>query len=113
MRKARAHADLIGAIQTVARDEVYLDPSGTKLLLRGYRDAEERAGKPLDNLSQQERELVRLVAEGYTSKEIGKKLFLSPHIVDSYRSQLMQKLGLSHRSELVQFALRSTLLGAE
>jgi DNA-binding CsgD family transcriptional regulator len=54
--------------------------------------------------------VLRLIAEGFTSKEIGKRLYLSPHTVDSYRSQVMQKLGLSHRSELVKYALRTGLL---
>jgi DNA-binding NarL/FixJ family response regulator len=108
--KMHAHQILADAIQTVARDEVYLYPHTAKLLLRGFRDAEQRAAEPLERLTAQERELLRLVAEGYSSKEIGRKLFLARSTVDTYRSQLMQKLGLSHRSELVKFALRAGLL---
>jgi PAS domain S-box-containing protein len=111
--KTRAHDTLVRAIETVARGEVYLHPSAAKLLLRGYRNAEQRANEPLERLSAQELALIRLVAEGYNSKEIGKKLFLARSTVDTYRSQLMQKLGLSHRSELVKFALRAGMLGGE
>jgi two-component system response regulator NreC len=54
--------------------------------------------------------VLALTAEGYSSGEIGKKLFLSPKTVDTYRARLMQKLGLSHRAELVRLALNSGLL---
>ena len=54
--------------------------------------------------------MLGLTAEGYSSGEIGKKLYLSPKTVDTYRARLMQKLGLSHRSELVRLALDTGLL---
>ena len=89
--------------------DVYV--SATKLLLRGYRMAEEKGeASPLEELSEREREVLALTAEGYSSSEIGKKLFISPKTVDTYRSRLTQKLGLSHRSDLVRFALRTGVL---
>jgi DNA-binding NarL/FixJ family response regulator len=54
--------------------------------------------------------LIRLLAEGYSSKEIGDKLHLARSTVDSYRSELMQRLALDHRSELVKLALRTGML---
>ena len=54
-----------------------------------------------------------LAAEGFTSTEIGKKLFLSPKTIDTYRSRLMRQLGLSHRSDLTHFALKAGLLKPE
>ncbi len=54
--------------------------------------------------------MLALTAEGYSSREIGKKLFISGKTVDTYRSRIMQKLGLNHRSELVRFALKVGLL---
>ncbi len=54
--------------------------------------------------------MLALTAEGFSSTEIGKKLFISPKTVDTYRSRIMEKLGLNHRSELVRFALRVGLL---
>ncbi|HEV2146081.1 MAG TPA: DNA-binding response regulator [Longimicrobiaceae bacterium] len=62
---------------------------------------------------EREREVLQLTAEGYGSGEIGKKLFLSPKTVDTYRSRLMQKLGLTHRAELVRFALETGVLKAK
>jgi len=109
--KTSADEDLVRAIRTVARDEVFLYPSAAKLLLHGYRTTEEES--PLDPLSDREREVLGYTAEGYSSSEIGRKLFISPKTVDTYRSRIMQKLGLHHRSELVRFALRTGLLKAE
>jgi DNA-binding NarL/FixJ family response regulator len=111
VRKTNADEDLIAAIRTVARNEVFLYPSATKLLLQGFRQAEEEGiASPLEELSEREREVLTFTAEGYSSSEIGRKLFLSPKTVDTYRSRLMQKLGLSHRSELVRFALETGVL---
>jgi DNA-binding NarL/FixJ family response regulator len=114
VHKTNADEDLINAIRTVARGEVFLYPKATKLLLRGYKMAEERGeASPLEELSDREREVLTLTAEGYSSTEIGKKLFLSPKTVDTYRARLMQKLGFSHRSELIRFALQTGLLKKE
>jgi DNA-binding NarL/FixJ family response regulator len=114
VQKTSADKDLILAVRTVARDEVFLYPSATRLLLRGYKTAGERgADDPLHELSEREREVLKLTAEGYGSGEIGKKLFLSPKTVDTYRSRLMQKLGLTHRAELVRFALETGVLKAK
>lgn len=111
VHKSSADRDLIQAIRTVARDEVFLYPRSAKLLLLGYKKAEEKGeASPLEELSPREREVLGLAAEGFTSAEIGKKLFLSPKTVDTYRARLMQKLGMSHRSELVHFALKTGLL---
>ncbi len=57
--------------------------------------------------------MLALTAEGYSSAETGRKLFLSPKTVDTYRSRLMHKLGLGHRAELVRFALRTGVLRAD
>lgn len=112
--KRRADEDLIEAIRKVAGGEVFLYPSGTALLLRGYKQAAEPdEPDPLDVLSEREREVLALTAEGYSAAEAGKKLYLSPHTVETYRSRLMKKLGLTHRSELVRFAIRTGLLTAD
>jgi two-component system response regulator NreC len=111
VHKSGAEDDVIEAIRTVARDEVFLYPHAAKLLLQGYRRAEEKGdASPLEELSDREREVLSLAAEGFSSAEIGKKLFLSPKTVDTYRYRLMRKLGISHRSELVRFALSTGLL---
>jgi DNA-binding NarL/FixJ family response regulator len=111
VQKTSADEDLINAIHTVARDEVFLYPRAAKLLLQGFKRAEERGeANPLEELSDREREVLALTAEGFSSAEIGKKLFLSPKTIDTYRARLMQKLGLTHRSELVRLALKTGLL---
>jgi DNA-binding NarL/FixJ family response regulator len=111
LTKTSADTDLIEAIKVVARGEVFLPPKATRLLLQQYRSAEtnqDTAG--LHELSSREQEVLALTAEGFSSREIGKKLFISPKTVDTYRARIMDKLGLNHRSELVRFALRVGLL---
>ena len=114
VRKTSADEDLINAIRMVSHGEVFLYPSATKLLLKGYRMAEESGeANPLEELSEREREVLALTAEGFSSSEVGKKLFLSPKTVDTYRARLMHKLGLTHRSELVRLALKTGMLKAD
>ena len=110
LTKTSADNDLIEAIKVVARGEVYLPPKATTLLLQRYKASEADEGASLHDLSTREQEVLALTAEGYSSREIGKKLFISPKTVDTYRSRIMDKLGLNHRSELVRFALRVGLL---
>jgi two-component system response regulator NreC len=115
VRKSSAHTDLLDAIRTVARGEVFLDPAATKTLLRGYL-GRVRSGEESDLgelLSEREREVVRLTAEGYTAQQAAEILALSPKTVETYRHRAMQKLGLTNRAELVHYALRAGLLAAE
>ncbi len=115
VRKSSAHTDLLDAIRTVARGEVFLDPSATKTLLRGYL-GRVHSGDELDLgeiLSEREREVVKLTAEGYTAQQCGDILSLSPKTIETYRHRAMQKLGLTNRAELVRYALRAGLLGAD
>jgi two-component system, NarL family, response regulator NreC len=112
VRKSSAHTDLLDAIHTVARGDVFLEPGAAKMLLRGYLERA-KAGRETDireTLSDREREVARLTAEGFSAHEIGSQLFLSPKTVETYRQRVMQKLGLQHRSELVRYALRAGLL---
>jgi two-component system, NarL family, response regulator NreC len=112
--KSSADEELIEAIRTVARGDVFLYPSGAKLLLRGLKQkAEPGEEDPLGRLTDREREVLAYTVEGFSSSEIGKKLFISPKTVDTYRARIMEKLNLHHRSELVRFALQKGLLKAE
>ncbi|MEX1257589.1 MAG: response regulator transcription factor [Gemmatimonadota bacterium] len=110
LTKARADRDLLEAIRTVARGEVYLPAQAATLLLREMRNSGGADQPGLSELSPREREVLALTAEGYSSSEIGKKLFISSKTVDTYRARIMEKLGLNHRSELVRFALKVGLL---
>jgi DNA-binding NarL/FixJ family response regulator len=115
VRKSSAHTDLLDAIRTVARGEVFLDPAATKTLLRGYL-GRVKSGEELDLgevLSEREREVVKLTAEGYTAQQAADILSLSPKTVETYRHRAMQKLGLANRAELVHYALRAGLLAEE
>lgn len=112
VRKSSAHTDLLDAIRTVHRGEVFLDPAATKTLLRGYL-GRMQTGDEMDIgeiLSDREREVVKLTAEGYTALQGAEMLSLSPKTVETYRHRAMQKLGLSNRAELVRYALRAGLL---
>ena len=114
VNKRGADEELIEALRTVARGDVFLYPNAAKLLLQGFRGKGERGEEdPLEKLTEREREVLGFTAEGFSSAEIGKKLFISPKTVDTYRSRIMEKLGLHHRSELVRFALQQGLLKAD
>jgi DNA-binding NarL/FixJ family response regulator len=114
VRKTSADQDLIRAIRALSRDEVFLYPAAAKILLQGYRVKQETHGPdPLEKLTQRERDVMAMTAEGFSSTEIGSKLFISPKTVDTYRSRIMEKLSLHHRSELVRFALKNGLLKAQ
>ncbi len=115
VRKSSAHTDLLNAIRTVARGEVFLDPAATKTLLRGYL-GRVKTGEELDLgevLSERERAVVKLTAEGHTAQQAADILSLSPKTIETYRHRAMQKLGLTNRAELVRYALRAGLLGDE
>lgn len=112
--KASADTELMEAIRTVYRGEAFLYPSATALLLKDYRgrieaDEDDRFA----DLSEREREVLALTAAGYTNQEIADKLVISAKTVDTYRSRIMEKLNLHHRSELVKVALRHGLLSAQ
>lgn len=105
-------ADLITAVRTVHRGEVFLYPSMAKKLVSDYlvrvQSGEERAS--YDGLTDREREVLRLVAEGHTTAEIAEALHLSPHTVQSHRRAIMDKLNLHDRVELVKYAIRRGLI---
>ena len=113
VNKRSADEELIEAIRTVARGDVFLYPDAAKLLLQGFRGKPTDEEDPLTRLSERELEVLGFTAEGFSAAEIGKKLSISPKTVDTYRSRIMEKLGLHHRSELVRFALQQGLLKAE
>lgn len=113
VNKRSADEELIEAIRTVARGDVFLYPEAAKLLLQGFRGKPADEDDPLTRLSERELEVLGFTAEGFSAAEIGRKLSISPKTVDTYRSRIMEKLGLHHRSELVRFALQQGLLKAD
>ncbi len=110
--KAAETNEVIAAIRSVARGEVFLHPSMVKQLLSDYLSRVKEAEDP-DHpwLTTREKEILHLLAEGYSNNEIAEKLVISPSTVHTHRSNLMQKLNLNSRHELIQFARRRGLLG--
>jgi two-component system, NarL family, response regulator NreC len=111
--KSAADRDLVDAVRTVARGEVYVRPQAAPVLARDVRRKDERASERarFERLTDRERDVLRLTAEGYTAPEIGERLFISPKTVDTYKQRINEKLGLAHRSDYVKLALRLGLLG--
>jgi DNA-binding NarL/FixJ family response regulator len=101
--KENAGRTIIDAVRAVHRGKRYLCERAADVLAE---HAARRSGpNPLDDLSTREREILQLVAEGCTSAEIAGKLSLSPKTVDSYRSRLMEKLGIHDVAGLVKFSI--------
>lgn len=108
--KSADTGELINAVRVVARGEVYLYPTMARQLVQDYVS---RVGGSFESevpLSPREREVMRLLAEGYSNKEIAEKLVVSPSTVHTHRSNLMSKLGLSSRRELIRYARKYGLL---
>ncbi|MBZ0309632.1 MAG: FAD-dependent oxidoreductase, partial [Anaerolineae bacterium] len=108
--KSAADVELIEAIRQVYRGEPYYYGDAMQLLLEYHRHNTNDAEDRLSALSEREYQVLVLTVKGYSSREIGVQLFISAKTVDTYRQRLMQKLGLSHRSDLVQYALHNGLL---
>lgn len=109
--KNAADTDLMSGIRAVAAGGVFLSASAARHLVSAQDEhAQDGTGFGADPLSEREREVLRLTAEGYTNQEIGAKLYLSPKTVDTYRARITGKLDLHHRSELIRYALRQGLL---
>lgn len=109
--KAAETDELIRAIRVVARGETFLFPTMAKKLVEDYvsRFGEvEAPGQP--SLTPREKEILRLVAKGYSNKEIAERLVLSPSTIHSHRTNMMKKLNLSTLRELVQYAGERGLL---
>lgn len=102
--KDRADTDLPEAVRAAARDEEYLSPSVAARLAALHRSLTN------DNLTVREVEVLRLIALGYTTVEIARKLHLSPRTIETHRGHIHSKLGVRTRAELVRYALRRGLL---
>ncbi len=107
--------ELLSAIRTVYRGNVYLYPTVTKKLLADYlgRVDNGQDRERYDGLTEREREVLRLIAQGMTSAEIARLLFLSPHTVQTHREHIMEKLDLHRKAELIKYAIRKGLVDAD
>ncbi len=98
--------ELLSAVRSVARGDGYISPAVSGTLLDNF----QKTGNPADSLSPREREVLLLIAEGKTNKEIATKLNLSVYTVDSHRGKIMEKLNLHSTGELVRFAMKNGLV---
>lgn len=112
--KRAAPEELLTAIRAAASGEVYLYPSLAKLLVKDYlnqeRPAEEKIN--LDGLTEREREVLTFLAEGASNDEIAVSLVISPKTVERHRENIMHKLNLHSRAELVRYAIRKGIIKA-
>ena len=102
--KGAAETELVAAIRTILRGDLYVDPSMLRKLLPegGTRPAEERGSAV--PLTPREAEVLRLIVQGYTNRQIGEELSISVRTAESHRANLSEKLGLHSRVELVRYA---------
>jgi DNA-binding NarL/FixJ family response regulator len=105
--KESAGREIIEAIRIVLGGRRYLSPKVAEIVAEGL--SMRSAVRPIESLSKREREIFKLVADGYSSAEIGKMLYLSSKTVDSYRSRMMQKLQVSDVTGLVKLAIQHGL----
>jgi two-component system response regulator NreC len=115
--KRSADTRLIDAIDTVRKGQVYIDPAMGFRVMQGILDPEEAAAEKKeahpDSLSLRERQVLTLLAHGYTNREAAERLGLSMRSVETYRSRMADKLGFQNRVDLVRYALDQGLLGGE
>lgn len=112
--KESAGREVMEAVQAVYGGEMYFSRPITHTLINDYVQARVDAQTDsLESLSLRENEILCLVAEGKTSAEIGNSLHLSPKTVESYRSRMMQKLGISDMPELIKFAIKHGLISLD
>ena len=107
--KSAAHEDLIRACRAAMRGEPFLYPKGIAALVRGFLEGD-GAIAPQDPLSSRESEVVKLIAEGLTGREIGDVLHISDRTVERHRSNVLAKLGLRDRVALTRYAIRRGLV---
>ncbi len=105
--KSQADTDLLSAIRSVERGEPFLSPTAQQALIR---DVLERGAETESELTPREEEIVKLVAEANTSREIAEMLHLSEKTVENHRANAMKKLGMRDRVELVRYAIRQGLI---
>jgi len=106
--KTAAHSDLVAACRATLRGEPFIYPKAVSALIRQY--LEGRNGTPEDPLTGREAEVVKLIAEGMTGRQIADILGISEHTVERHRANVLEKLGLRDRVALTRYAIRRGLI---
>lgn len=114
MVKESAASNLIKGLDTVARGELFLDDALSQevvfKLLQAKGSTEEERQDPYSTLTSREQEVMRMLAEGLTTKDVAAKLYISPKTVENHRTNLMKKLGLQSTVELIRYSARLGLI---
>ncbi len=110
--KEGAVEELVSAIRSIHQDKSFLSPTISKTLIDAYlRKAETgKTETPFDLLTDREREVLQLIAEGYTNREVAKALFISVKTVEAHRAHIMQKLNIHEVAKLVKYAIQKGLV---
>jgi two-component system, NarL family, response regulator NreC len=108
--KRAAPDDLVSAIRTVSQGQVFLYPSLAKLLVKDFLQRADGEKTAVEALTPREREVLICIGEGYTNREIGEALTISVKTVDRHRENIMRKLNLQSRVELVRYALEKGII---
>ena len=111
--KSATAAELQAALQTVARGEIYLSPAVSKQVVKGFVDGTAPDASPLDALTTRQREILQLIAEGRSTKEVAFTLSISAKTVETHRAQIMERLAIHDLAGLVRFAIRSGLISPD
>jgi len=112
--KSAADRELVDAVRSVAHGEQYLQAAAARALAKELRRRETHLDERqrYETLSAREKDILRLIASGFSAPEIGDQLHISPKTVDTYKQRINEKLGLAHRSDYVKFAMTLGLLKA-
>jgi DNA-binding NarL/FixJ family response regulator len=106
--------DMVQAVREVASGRPYLSPSISRLAMDAYIEkAKSSALDPYDTLTDREKEVLHLIAEGFSSAKIAARLYISPRTAESHRANVMKKLGLQTSTELIKYALKKGLISIE
>ena len=113
--KGAAPRELLDAVRAASRGEAYIHPSLQRKLIGDYvsRSEGNDKGSMLADLTERELEVLRLIVDGLTSREIAESLVISPNTVERHRQNIMSKLGLHNRAELVRYAISKGLVEVE
>ena len=110
--KSGADTDIVDAVRAAMRGDSYLYPSAVTSLVRDYVERGDRDGEEFDVLTPRELEVLKLIAEAYTSLQIADALFISIKTVDRHRQNILEKLGMRDRVELTRYAIKRGLIQA-
>jgi two-component system response regulator NreC len=106
-------SELVSAIRAVQQGGSFLYPSAATAIIEDYLQQARAEGDSYDQLTAREREILKLIAEGHTSRQIADMLFLSLKTVQGHRLKIMEKLNLHNRTELIKFAMRKGLVSLD